>query len=83
MGTALTVGGIVGFFFDVDDSINALHLGTGLLGLLALGYGARTYAVAIGVVYVVIGIWGVLPAGAGGRVAHLAIGVLGLFAGTR
>jgi hypothetical protein len=84
VGTILTVGGIVGFFFDVDVWLNVVHLATGLLGLLALGYGARAYALAMGVAYVALGILGLLhgsdEAIQGG---HLALGALGLMAGTR
>ena len=80
--------------FDVNGWENLLHLATGLLGLLALGYGARTYALAIGVIYVVTGIWGLLvgsgdsilgflPVDVQDDLLHLALGGLGLLAGTR
>src|ERR687886_1237514 len=52
---------------DVDDVFgilsvngwhNVVHLATGVLGLLAAGYAARTYALGLGLVYLVVAIWG-------------------------
>src|ERR687885_2514642 len=38
---------------------NVVHIVTGALGLLALGYAAaRTYALGLGVVYIVVAVWG-------------------------
>ena len=37
---------------------NIVHLVTGLLGLAAVGYAARAYALVLGLVYVVVAIWG-------------------------
>src|ERR671936_714252 len=37
---------------------NVVHLATGLLGLAAAGYAARTYSLALGLVYVVVATWG-------------------------
>jgi hypothetical protein len=84
VGTLLIVGGIVGFFFDVDVWLNVVHLATGLLGLLALGYGARTYALSMGVLYVVLGILGLLHGGDSVfDGVHLGLGALGLIAASR
>ncbi|MFL5893174.1 MAG: DUF4383 domain-containing protein [Solirubrobacterales bacterium] len=78
--------------FAVNGWHNVLHLVTGLLGLAAAGYLARTYALAVGLLYVVIAIWGfiigggdsilsIIPVNAEDNVLHLIIGVLGLAAG--
>jgi hypothetical protein len=78
--------------FAVNGWHNVLHLVTGLLGLAAAGYLARTYALAVGLLYVVIAIWGfiigggdsilsIIPVNAEDNVLHLTIGVLGLAAG--
>ena len=37
---------------------NVVHLVTGLLGLAAVGYAARAYALVLGLVYMVVAIWG-------------------------
>ncbi len=105
-GVVLTLVGILGFFvttsqdnvepllgFDVNLTHNLVHLATGVLGLVAgftaLRY-ARTYAIALGVVYTVLGVWGLVagdgfdPFGIFGHInmadnfLHLAIGVLGI-----
>jgi hypothetical protein len=97
--------------FDVGDSIeadkvfgilavngwhNIVHLVTGLLGLLAVGYAARTYALGLGLVYVVVAILGFvdfasgdlndtilkfIPVNTEDNLLHLALGFLGLAAG--
>jgi hypothetical protein len=78
--------------FDVNGWHNVLHLATGLLGLAAAGYAARTYALAVGLLYLVLAIWGfiigsgdailsIIPVNAGDNVLHLILGVLGLAAG--
>lgn len=76
--------------FDVNGPANLLHLVTGGLGLLALGYGARTYALGIGVLYLALGVWGVVkggalldafPVNAADDALHLALGALGVAAG--
>jgi hypothetical protein len=78
--------------FAVNGWHNVLHLVTGLLGLAAAGYAARTYALAFGLLYVVLAIWGfiigggdsilgIIPINAEDNVLHLIIGVLGLAAG--
>src|ERR671936_732244 len=77
---------------DVNGWHNVFHLVTGLLGLAAAGYAARTYALALGLVYVVVAVWGfiigsgdsilgVLPINTEDNVLHLVLGVLGLAAG--
>ena len=43
---------------SVNGWHNLVHLGTGALGLLAAGYAARTYALGLGLVYVVVALWG-------------------------
>jgi hypothetical protein len=76
--------------FDVNGWANLLHLVTGGLGLLALGYGARTFALGAGVLYLAIGVWGLVkgsapldavPVGAADDALHLALGALGVAAG--
>jgi hypothetical protein len=97
--------------FDVGDSLqsdavfgilevnawhNIVHILTGVLGLLAAGYAARTYALGLGLVYVVVAFLGFIEFGSGDlndtilqfipvntedNILHLALGVLGLAAG--
>ena len=81
--------------FDVNGWHNILHIITGVLGLFAFGagtYAARQYALAVGVVYIVIAIWGfivgsgdqilgIVPVNTEDNVLHLLIGVTGLLAG--
>jgi hypothetical protein len=86
---------------SVDDALgilavngwsNIVHLVTGLLGLAAAGYAARQYALAIGLVYVVVAIWGfilgsgdsilsIVPVNTEDNVLHLILGLTGLAAG--
>ena len=88
---------------DVDDvfgilSVNAwhnlVHLGSGVVGLIAFAAGARasrTYALAIGLVYIVVAIWGVIigqdnilgfiPVNTEDTVLHAVLGVVGVVAG--
>ena len=78
--------------FAVNGWHNVLHLATGLVGLAAAGYAARTYALAVGLLYLVVGIWGfivgsgdsilsIIPVNSEDNVLHLVLGVLGLGAG--
>ena len=97
--------------FDVGNSIqadevfgllavngwhNIVHIATGVLGLLAAGYAARTYALGLGLVYLVVAFLGFIELGSGDlndtilkfipvntedNILHLALGVLGLAAG--
>jgi Domain of unknown function (DUF4383) len=109
VGTVLTIGGIVGFFysasfgspgevdkvlgiFEVNGWHNVVHLATGLLGLVAVGYAARAYALGMGFLYLVLAIWGliigggdsilgVVPVNSADNVLHLVLGIAGLAAG--
>jgi hypothetical protein len=113
VGGALTIAGIIGFFYDssfdtggsltseavfgvldVNGWHNVVHLVTGLLGLAAAGYAARTYALGLGLVYVVVAIWGFaettngfgvildfLPVNTEDNILHLVLGLTGLAAG--
>jgi hypothetical protein len=78
--------------FSVNGWHNVFHLATGLLGLAAAGYFARTYALAIGLLYLVVAIWGfiigsgdailsILPVNTEDNVLHLILGLAGLAAG--
>jgi hypothetical protein len=73
---------------------NLIHLALGLLGLAAAGYAARTYALGVGLLYVVLAIWGFLETDNGVAVLldlvpinsednwlHLILGLTGLAAG--
>lgn len=73
---------------------NLVHIATGLLGLLAAGYAARTYALGFGLVYVILAIWGMLevedgvgvlidliPINTEDNFFHLIVGLTGLAAG--
>jgi Domain of unknown function (DUF4383) len=80
---------------DVNGWHNVVHVATGALGLIAFAagaYAARTYALALGLVYVVVAIWGfivgdgdsilsIIPVNTEDNVLHVALGVLGLAAG--
>jgi hypothetical protein len=86
---------------DVDNAFgilavngwhNVVHILTGALGLLAAGYAARTYALGLGAVYLVIAAWGFIigdgdfilgfiPVNTEDNVLHLILGLLGLGAG--
>jgi hypothetical protein len=90
-GSPGTVDDIFGIF-SVNGWGNVVHLATGLLGLAAAGYAARTYALAVGLLYLVIAIWGfiigsgdailsIVPVNGGDNVLHLVIGLFGLGAG--
>jgi uncharacterized protein DUF4383 len=114
VGGALTIAGIIGFFYNssfetgaadltkddvfgilaVNGWHNVVHLVTGLLGLAAVGYAARTYALVLGLVYVVVAIWGFaeteggigaildfIPVNTEDNVLHLVLGLTGLAAG--
>ena len=79
---------------DVNGWHNLFHIATGLVGLAAAGYAARTYALALGLGYLLLAIWGfletddgfgaildVLPVNTEDNVLHLLIGLAGLAAG--
>ena len=92
-GDALTTDAVFGIL-DVNGWHNIVHIATGLLGLAAVGYAARTYALVLGVVYVVVAIWGFaettngvgvildfFPVNTEDNILHLALGLTGLAAG--
>lgn len=73
---------------------NLLHIATGLLGLLAAGSAARTYALGFGLVYLILAVWGFLevedgvgtlidliPVNTEDNFFHLIVGLTGLAAG--
>src|SRR5438093_10888463 len=77
---------------SVNGWHNLVHLGTGALGLLAAGYAARTYALGLGLVYVVVALWGfiigsgdsilgIVPVNPEDNFLHLTLGLTGLAAG--
>ena len=79
---------------DVNGWHNLLHITLGLLGLAAAGYAARSYALAVGLAYIVLAIWGfletengfgaildVVPVNTEDNFLHLILGLTGLAAG--
>jgi hypothetical protein len=72
---------------------NVVHILLGVLALVAAGsaYGARTYCLAIGLVYVLLAVWGfidsdhviigLVPLNDEDNVLHLVLGLTGLAAG--
>lgn len=77
--------------FAVNGWANVLHIATGLLGLLAVGYFARACALGLGVVYMALAIGGfiagsghsilsVVPVNIEDNVLHLLIGLAGIAA---
>jgi hypothetical protein len=90
-GSPGTVDDVFGIL-AVNGWHNVVHLVTGLLGLAAAGYAARTYALGLGLVYLVVAIWGfiigsgdsilsIVPVNTEDNVLHLLLGVIGLAAG--
>lgn len=92
-GASLTTDDVFGVL-AVNGWHNVVHIVTGLLGLAAVGYAARTYALVLGLVYVVVAIWGFaeteggvgvildfLPVNTEDNVLHLVLGLTGLAAG--
>lgn len=77
---------------DVNGWHNVVHILTGVLGLLAFGagaYAARTYAMALGVVYLAVAAWGfivgdgdsilsIIPVNTEDNILHLLLGVAGV-----
>jgi hypothetical protein len=74
---------------DVNGWHNVVHIVTGGLGLLALGYAARAYAGGLGVVYLIVAIWGFIignhesilgfiPVNTEDNVLHLLLGLAGV-----
>jgi len=86
--------GVLGVL-DVNGWHNVVHIATGALGLVAFASGvsaARTYAFAIGAVYVIVAVWGfaigdgqsilgIIPINTEDSVLHLLIGLTGIGAG--
>jgi uncharacterized protein DUF4383 len=86
--------GVLGML-DVNGWHNVVHIATGALGLVAFASGvsaARTYAFAIGAVYVIVAVWGfaigdgqsilgIIPINTEDSVLHLLIGLTGIGAG--
>jgi hypothetical protein len=79
-------------FLDVNGWHNVVHLVTGAAGLAAFRnpVSARTYALVLGVVYLIVALWGfalgggvilnLLPVNAADNLLHLVLGILGLAA---
>ena len=79
---------------DVNGWHNVVHILTGALGLLAYGvgaYAARSYAMALGIVYLAVAAWGfivgngesilsIIPVNTEDNVLHLLLGVAGVWA---
>jgi hypothetical protein len=74
---------------DVNGWHNVVHVVTGALGLAALGYAARAYAGALGVVYLLVAVWGFvignhesilgfIPVNTEDNVLHLVLGLAGI-----
>ena len=74
---------------SVNGWHNVVHIVTGGLGLLALGYAARAYAGGLGVVYIVVAIWGFvignhesilgfIPVNTEDNVLHTILGLTGV-----
>jgi hypothetical protein len=73
---------------------NLVHILLGLLGLASAGYAARTYALGVGLLYIVLAIWGFLetengvgvlidliPINTEDNFLHLILGLTGVAAG--
>ena len=79
---------------DVNGWHNLVHILTGVLGLLAFGagaYAARSYAMALGIVYLAVAVWGfivgngdsilsIIPVNTEDNILHLMLGVAGVWA---
>ena len=92
-GDDLKADSVLGIL-DVNGWHNLVHIATGLLGLAAAGYAARTYALGLGLLYLVVAIWGFLevedgvgaildslPVNTEDNFLHLVFGLTGLAAG--
>jgi hypothetical protein len=73
---------------------NLVHIASGLVGLAAAGYAARTYSLAFGLIYLIVAIWGfivtddglgslfsTIPVDTQDNFLHLILGLTGLAAG--
>ncbi len=89
----LTAEPILGVF-DVNGWHNLVHIATGLVGLAAAGYAARTYALSFGLIYLLLALWGftqttdgagelleLIPINTEDNILHLILGLTGLGAG--
>ena len=79
---------------DVNGFHNVVHIASGLLGLLAFQAGAaasRTYALGLGVVYLLVAVWGfvigsgesilsIIPVNTEDNILHLIIAIAGFAA---
>jgi hypothetical protein len=92
-GNSLVYDDVFGIL-AVNGWHNLVHILLGLLGLLAAGYAARTYALGVGLLYLVLAIWGfletedgigtlidIVPINTEDNVLHLVLGLTGLAAG--
>ncbi len=92
-GDDLKADAVLGIL-DVNGWHNLVHIATGLLGLAAAGYAARSYALAFGLAYLLIAVWGfletengfgalldVIPVNTEDNFLHLFLGLTGLAAG--
>ena len=79
---------------SVNGWHNLVHIGSGVLGLIAASSYAssRTYALVLGVAYIAVAVWGfiigsgdsilsIIPVNTEDNVLHLVIGVAGIAAG--
>ena len=77
--------------FDVNGWLNVIHIGLGAIGLLVAGFAARSYALWLGLLLVVLAAWGFvigaddailnfIPCNFGDNMLHLVLGGLGLAA---
>lgn len=92
--------GVAGVMRDTEEAFgllavngwhNLLHIGLGLLALLAAGSAARAYALGAGLVYILLALWGLLdsdevildriPLNSEDNVLYLILGLTGLAAG--
>ena len=90
-GSPGDVDGVLGIL-DVNGWHNIVHIATGAIGLMALGYSsARTYALGLGAVYVLVTIWGFavgdggqilgfIPVNTEDNILHIAISAAGILA---
>src|SRR4051794_8324708 len=60
--------------FAVNGWHNVFHLASGLLGLALAGYAARTYALGLGLLYLVVAIWGFIIGGGGSILRIVPLG---------
>jgi hypothetical protein len=90
-GSPGSVDAVLGIL-DVNAWHNIIHILSGVLGLLAFASGpraSRTYALAFGIIYIIVAIWGLIignhesilgfiPVNTEDNILHVILGVLGL-----